>query len=102
MCSTPGLARWVGGSAVAWLWYRLAAEALIQPLAWKLPYAMGVALKEKKNIGHVRKNKDKQDRNFLVGNNKRKRKCSDAFNALNEKNVGFDTQQKCISKMKVK
>jgi len=30
-----------------WLWYRPAA-ALIQPLAWELPYASGVALKRKK------------------------------------------------------
>ena len=28
-----------------WLWHRLAATAQIQPLAWKLLYAMGVALK---------------------------------------------------------
>ena len=26
-----------------WLWRRLAAEALIQPLAWEIPYAMGTA-----------------------------------------------------------
>ena len=39
------------------LWGRLAATALIQPLAWEPPYAMGVALekvkrqkKEKKRI----------------------------------------------------
>ena len=31
-----------------WLWRRLAAAALIQPLAWELPYAMAVALKKKK------------------------------------------------------
>ena len=29
-----------------WLW--LAAAALIRPLAWELPYAAGVALKEKR------------------------------------------------------
>ena len=28
-----------------WLWHRLAAVALIGPLAWELPYATGVALK---------------------------------------------------------
>ena len=28
-----------------WLWYRPAAKALICPLAWKPPYATGVALK---------------------------------------------------------
>ena len=31
-----------------WLWCRLAAEALIQPLAWEPPYATSVALKCKK------------------------------------------------------
>ena len=29
-----------------WLWRRLAATALVRPLAWELPYAMGVALKK--------------------------------------------------------
>ena len=28
-----------------WLWHRPAAVALIRPLAWELPYAMGAALK---------------------------------------------------------
>ena len=28
-----------------WLWRRLATVALIQPLAWELPYVAGVALK---------------------------------------------------------
>ena len=31
-----------------WLWCRLAAVALIGPLAWEPPDAMGVALKSKK------------------------------------------------------
>ena len=31
-----------------WLWYRLAAAALIRPLAWEPPYAMSGALKSKK------------------------------------------------------
>ena len=34
--------------ALLWLWYRLAAIAPIQPLAWEPPYAMGVALKRQK------------------------------------------------------
>ena len=34
------------GSCLLWLWRRLAATALIQHLAWELPYAMGVALKK--------------------------------------------------------
>ena len=64
--SIPGLTQWVGDPslpvdcgvgcrhgldpALLWLWRRLAAIALIQLLAWKLPYAAGVALKRKKFI----------------------------------------------------
>ena len=39
-----------------WLWYRLAATALIRPLAWEPLYARGAALekkkKKKKNVGN--------------------------------------------------
>ena len=31
--------------ALLWLWCRLAAAALIRPLAWEPPHAMGAALK---------------------------------------------------------
>ena len=57
----PGLAQWVKGLGVAvscgighrlgsdpvllGLWHRSAAAAPIRPLAWELPYALGVALK---------------------------------------------------------
>ena len=46
----PGLAQWVKDPPLLWLWYRLAATAPFGPLAWELPYAMGVALKKKKKI----------------------------------------------------
>ena len=36
--------------ALLWLWCRLAATALIQPLAWEPPYAMSVAQKNKNKI----------------------------------------------------
>jgi len=35
--------------ALLWLWGRPTAAALIQSLAWELPYAAGVALKSKQN-----------------------------------------------------
>ena len=38
--------------ALLWLWCRLAAVALIWPLAWELPHAVGVALKRKKKVPH--------------------------------------------------
>ena len=34
--------------SLLWLWYRPAAAALIRPLAWKPPYAKGLALKRQK------------------------------------------------------
>jgi len=34
--------------ALLWLRRRLAVAALIQPLAWELPYAAGTAIKERK------------------------------------------------------
>ena len=44
-----------------WLWCRLVAVAPIQPLSWKLPYAMGVALKSKK------KKKKKKNKKKIFG-----------------------------------
>ena len=41
-----------------WLWCRLAATALIQPLAWEPPYAMGLALEKAKR--QTKQNKTKQ------------------------------------------
>ena len=62
--SIPGLAQWVKGSGIAmscgvdhrrgsdlallWPWHRLAATALIRPLAWEPPYAKSAALKRQK------------------------------------------------------
>ena len=37
--------------ALLWLWCRLTATALIQPLAWQPPYAAGGALKRQKSSG---------------------------------------------------
>ena len=34
-------------SMLLWLWCKLAATALIQLLAWELPYATGAAIKTK-------------------------------------------------------
>ena len=36
--------------ALLQLWYRPAAAALIEPLAWELLYVTGAALKKKKNV----------------------------------------------------
>ena len=52
--SIPGFAQWFKDPVLLWLWWRLAAAAPIRPLAWELPYAVGVALK--------RKNKNKNNK----------------------------------------
>ena len=54
----PGLAQWVKDPSLLWLWCRLAATALIGPLAWEPPYAMGVAQKKKPKIQKKRKKKN--------------------------------------------
>ena len=46
--SIPGSAQWIKDPAWLWLWCRPAAVAPIQPLAWELPCATGMALKSKK------------------------------------------------------
>ena len=47
--SIPGLTQWVKDPALLWLWCRLAAVAVIRPLAWEPPYAVDAALKKNKN-----------------------------------------------------
>ena len=47
--SIPGLAQWVKDLVLLWLWCRLAATAVIRPLAWEPPYAVDAALKRQKN-----------------------------------------------------
>ena len=44
----PGLPQWVKDPGLLWLWRRLAAAALIHPLAWALSYAVGAALKRQR------------------------------------------------------
>ena len=46
--SSPGLAPWGEDPGLLWLWRRPAATAPIRPLAWRHPYATGVALKRQK------------------------------------------------------
>ena len=47
-----------------WLWCRLAAVALIGPLAWELPHAEGVALKRRGKEGrkHISAQKSREIR----------------------------------------
>jgi len=55
----PGLTQWVKDLTLLWLW--LAAAALIQSLAWELPYAIGAAAKKKR-----KKKKKEKERNGEV------------------------------------
>ena len=53
--------------ALLWLWCRPAAAALIRPLAWEPPYAMGEALKKTRDKKKKKKKKErkKEKRNYL-------------------------------------
>ena len=49
--SIPGPSQWVKDPVLLWLWCRLAAAALILPLAWELPgNSASAALKGKKKV----------------------------------------------------
>ena len=70
--SIPGLTQWVKDDvaisccagcrraldpALPWLWYRPVATALILPLVWEPPYAVGAAVKKAKKKSVRRCNK---------------------------------------------
>ena len=58
-----------------WLWWRPAATAPIQPLAWETPYATGTALKErKKERKKKRKEGRKEEREYKITKTKLDRK----------------------------
>ena len=66
--SIPSLAQWVEDPELLWLWCRPTATALIRPLAWEPPYAMGAALeKAKKKKEKKKKKKKKKERNRQDG-----------------------------------
>ena len=44
-----------------WLWCRPMVTALIQPLAWELPYAAGVALKRPKKKKKKKERKKRKE-----------------------------------------
>ena len=56
-CAGPGIEPATSrlGSGVAVAWRRPAAAALIPPLAWEPPYAVGVALKRQKKLQNILK-----------------------------------------------
>ena len=54
--------RWGSDLTLLWLWSRLAAVAPIRPLAWELPYAAGVTLKNKTNKQTNKKPTKKQNK----------------------------------------
>ena len=50
---------WLGSGIAVAVIYRLAAAALIPPLAWELPCATGVAIKRKKKKKRKKERKEK-------------------------------------------
>ena len=53
-------------SVLLWLWCRPAAVAPIRPLAWEAPYAVSVALKDKKTKTKKTKNQNQNQPCFLA------------------------------------
>ena len=57
--------RRVSDPALLWLWYRMAAVALIRLLGWE-PYAVGVTLKRQKTKKKKRKRKERPHSFYLA------------------------------------
>ena len=57
-----------------WLWWRLAAVALIGPLAWESPYTESVALKIKKEVGGEGKEEEGEEEDDEEEGEKEKKK----------------------------
>ena len=56
-----GVGRRLGSDPqLLWLWCRLAARALIRPLAWEPPYAVGTALEKTERQKDKKAKKQKQ------------------------------------------
>ena len=60
-----------------WLWHRVATVAPVGPLAWELPYAEGIALKNrnkqtKKKKKERKRKKEKRKKMFKTGKQVRK------------------------------
>ena len=60
--------------ALPWLWHRLMATALICPLAWELPHAIG-ALKSKQTNKHKKERKKENRKEGEKGREGRKLKA---------------------------
>ena len=59
-----------------WLWCRPAATAQIGPLAWELPYAVGVALGSKKKKKKEKKEKEEKEKKKEEEKKKRHQRAS--------------------------
>ena len=57
--------------ALLWLWCRPTAAALIPPLPWELPYAMGVNLKSKKKKKKKEEEEEKKEKEKKLSNKER-------------------------------
>ena len=58
--------------ALLWLWCRPVAVTLIQRLAWKPPYAKGVALKRWKEKERGKKNEKEYSKGYVLDENETK------------------------------
>ena len=85
--------------ALLWLWCRLAPAAPIQPLAWELPYAMGVAIKTKpKKYIQAEKEKELEDLNMPPSSTDRSRSCSGYLKVL-DLCLLFLIQGRCVESL---
>jgi len=64
--SIPGLTQWAKDPPLLWLWCRPAAAAPIQPLAWEIPYVIGIAKERKRERERGEKEEGEKERKNLI------------------------------------
>ena len=82
--SIPGFVQWVKDSVLLWLWCRPAASALIGPLAWDTPYAMGATLRRQNKTNQKTHKKSTEE----------VRECEDTFR---DSALALDLQSRSVT-----
>ena len=87
--------RHVSDPALLWLWCRLAAVALIGPLAWEHPYAASEALKGKKKKERKEGRKEGGEQNNAICSNADETRhshtnCTKRSKSEREKQIPYD------------
>ena len=79
-----------------WLWRKPVATALIRPLAWKPPYAMGAALEKVKRQKKEKRKKERKEKSWCSFHSARCSECNFSFFAFQDCYIMRDMVMKTL------